>query len=85
MEDSTNNSLPGLSFLVIHWLNKFGGAPGNEGSRRTNQEEGVNDTLQQEALDRIRRATSELANAFADLGAFGVALDVSCCERPRLN
>lgn len=75
MEDSTNNSLPGLPFLVIHWLNKFGGAPGNEGSHRTNQEEGVNDTLQQEALDRIRRATSELANAFADLGAFGVALD----------
>jgi hypothetical protein len=70
MEDSTNNSLPGLPFLVVHWLSKFGGAPGNE----------AKDASQLDALDRIRRATNDLAHALADLGAFGVALNVSCRE-----
>ena len=78
MEDSTNNSLPGLPFLVVHWLNKFGGAPGNADSHRISQEEGkANHASKQDALDRIRRATIDLADAFADLGAFGVALNVS--------
>mmetsp|Transcript_9611 Transcript_9611/g.18048 ORF Transcript_9611/g.18048 Transcript_9611/m.18048 type:complete len:2241 (-) Transcript_9611:332-7054(-) len=76
MEDSANNSLPGLPFLVVHWLNKFGGAPRNADSHRISQEEGEanNQESKQDALDRIRRATIDLADAFADLGAFGVAL-----------
>jgi hypothetical protein len=56
---------PDLPFLVTHWLANYGG---------TRQ---VTDPQTQEAMDIIRKATSEIASAFASMGSFGTSIRVS--------
>ncbi len=45
---------------------------------RENAAAALSDAERQEALSRIRRATSEIASAFATLGAYGTTIRVSC-------
>lgn len=67
-----NNAKSALPFLVTQWLSEFSSNTNDTGSNRDE------DTSQkEEILMRIRSATSELAAAFTDLGAFGVTLSVS--------
>ena len=58
-----------LPFLVTHWLANFekNGRSGNEQARE----------CERLAMAKIRRATSEIASAFASLGAYGTTLRVS--------
>ena len=56
-----------MPFLVTHWLANYGAA----------STVGTRNMEQQEALDRIRKATSEIASAFESLGAYGTAIQVS--------
>ena len=65
---ANDDSLPPLSelpFLVTHWLANFR-QPENEG-----------DLQHEEAMERLRNATSEIAAAFSSLGAFGPSSRVS--------
>ena len=57
-----------MPFLVTHWLANYGAASTVVGTKNVEQ---------QEALDRIRKATSEIASAFESLGAYGTAIQVS--------
>lgn len=56
-----------LPFLVTNWLANYEGADGR----------GELDDRRKEAVDRIRRATSDIAAAFSSLGAFGQSTLVS--------
>ena len=68
----SNNAKSALPFLVTHWLSEFSSNAHDTGSNRDE------DTRRkEEILMRISNATSDLAAAFTDLGAFGVALSVS--------
>jgi hypothetical protein len=59
-------SLSELPFLVTHWLANY------------REEEGdMGDQQRQEALERLRNATSEMAAAFSSLGAYGTSSRVS--------
>ena len=81
---TNNNTSSELPFLITHWLNGYSqqhqqqrrikngnfisnNKKRNQSSKGTNEE----DVRTKEALARVRKATSELASAFADLGAFG--------------
>ena len=61
-DDSPPSELP---FLVTHWLANFR-QPENEG-----------DLQHEEAMERLRNATSEIAAAFSSLGTFGPSSRVS--------
>ena len=62
-ETARNNaSLPELPFLVTHWLHNYQGPEAGEGNRE-----------REEAIDRLRNATSEMAAAFSSLGAYGTS------------
>lgn len=56
-----------MPFLVTHWLANYGATPT---VGRTNPEE-------QEAVNRIRKAASEIASALSTLGAYGTTVQVS--------
>ena len=58
-----------LPFLVTHWLTSYG-------LDRDVHEE-CKEQQNADALERIRKATSELSQAFSDLGAFGHTIVVS--------
>lgn len=68
----SNNAKSALPFLVTQWLSEFSSNANDTGSNRDEETR-----QKEEILMRIRTATSELAAAFSDLGAFGVALSVS--------
>lgn len=69
-ETARNNaSLPELPFLVTHWLHNYQGPEAGGGNRE-----------REEAIDRLRNATSEMAAAFSSLGAYGASSRV-CCTR----
>ena len=72
MSGSTDSQSADLPFLVTHWLSNYGAVQtsGNEDSEEAKK-------FQQDAIERIRKATNDLSAAFADLGAFGVTLNVS--------
>ena len=63
-EDASTGAAEQLPFLVTHWLSQYSSNTASESLE------------EQEALDRVRRATSELAGAFASLGAYGTAMRV---------
>ncbi len=75
-----------LPFLVTHWLSHYSveNNAQNGNSIPTGHGTSATDEAQQDALNRIQRATNDLANAFADLGAFGVNLSVSINTNRRL-
>lgn len=56
-------SLSELPFLVTHWLANYQGEEG--------------DPQREEVIERLRNATSEMAAAFSDLGAYGTSSRVS--------
>jgi hypothetical protein len=56
-----------VPFLITHWLAHYGGQ----------NKEGMEDPQRKEATERIRKATSEIASAFASLGAYGTTFRVS--------
>lgn len=67
---SEEDRSPEIPFLVTHWLANYNvGLPGKESN--------VVNPDQEAALDRIRKAASDIASAFAVLGAFGQSLPVS--------
>ena len=57
-----------IPFLVTHWLANY------EKSKST----GSGDEKEKAAMAKIRNAASEIASAFATLGAYGTTLRVSC-------
>ncbi len=57
-----------IPFLVTHWLANY------EKSKST----ASGDEKQKAAMAKIRNAASEIASAFATLGAYGTTLRVSC-------
>ena len=61
-----------LPFLVTHYLANFHKEECREDSKASSL-----DPEQKEALDRIRRATNEIASAFSTLGAYGTSYRVS--------
>ena len=65
-----------LPFLVTHWLHNFN--PNENGQEGNSSKE--NSREKQLALERIRKATSELASAFTSLGAYGSSAGVSPTE-----
>ena len=75
MESSTSD----LPFLVTHWLSNAIPSRNRCSLRTPNDLDGNddNETKKQDAIDRIRNATRDLADAFADLGMFGATLNVS--------
>ena len=58
-----------LPFLVTHWLTSYG--LDSDGHEECKEQQNA------DALERIRKATSELSQAFSDLGAFGHTIGVS--------
>lgn len=70
-----------LPFLVTHWLQNFNPNANANAEGETFQAEADTDnntaTQRRAALERIRRATSELASAFTALGAYGESTVVS--------
>lgn len=58
-----------LPFLVTHWLSNYQ-IPRPSGDDQV-------DRRQEEALERLRQAASQVSSAFADLGSFGVSNVVS--------
>ena len=63
-----------LPFLVTHWLENYGR---NTVDFTMNTSSDCPNDERQEAVARIRRATSEIASAFATLGAYGTTFQVS--------
>jgi hypothetical protein len=86
--DGNNQISQDLPFLVTHWLanyNKNNGNGNNEetattASTTTTTNTAVDElqTMQRraEAMAKIRKATSDIASAFASLGAFGATTRV---------
>jgi serine/threonine-protein kinase RIO1 len=72
MDGRINNVNGDLPFLVTQYLSSFAAAPritdsdGNEEAKVSHHD----------AIDRIRKATNDIAAAFADLGSFGITLEV---------
>ena len=64
---SGGEAMEELPFLVTHWL--------------ANYNISNNDNNNAEAVERIRRASAELASAFSFLGAFGRTIPVSDSSR----
>lgn len=74
MNDNDNNAsmdaatrddallIPELPFLVTHWLHNYQGPEAGGGNRE-----------REEAIERLRTATSEMAAAFSSLGAYGTS------------
>jgi hypothetical protein len=74
-----------LPFLVTHWLANYDGSSGSSTTvasaspgecptnddNNTSSTNNTNNNNHAEAIQRIHRAASELAAAFADAGAFG--------------
>jgi hypothetical protein len=58
-----NDNAAEIPFLVTHWLANY--------ETKEKKEE------HQDAIQRIRKATSDIASAFASLGAYGTAFQVS--------
>jgi hypothetical protein len=77
--DSNNNIQHELTFLVTHWLANYGNPHRSNGdaSSRVTATTTPDEQLQSLAIERIRRATAEIASAFASVGAYGTTLRVS--------
>ena len=72
MDGEMHNPTRDLPFLVTQYLSNFVDAPRNADSKG-NEEAKI---PHHEAIDRIRKATNDIAAAFADMGSFGVTLKV---------
>jgi hypothetical protein len=74
--NGSNRDPTELPFLVTHWLSTLYNP---QGGKKNAADTAAADTSveQKEAMDKIRRATADLASAFSTLGAFGTASRVS--------
>ncbi len=83
--DSNNNIQHELAFLVTHWLANYGNSNcGTNGIHHIISDATArapttdsNEEQQRNAIERIRRATAEIASAFASVGAYGTTFRVS--------
>lgn len=79
-EQMTTGTASDLPFLVTHWLahynNQQQGQEESSATERTPEE--------RDAIQRIRRAASELSSAFHALGSFGTTSRVSPSNQQRL-
>ena len=66
-----------LPFLVTHWLRNFNLDNDQGVDRNETMQIGNSNKKKREALERIQKAASDLASAFAALGAFGTSTVVS--------
>ena len=62
-----NQNAADVPFLITHWLAHYGEQKKGE----------TEDPQRKEAMERIRKATSDIASAFTSLGAFGTTFRVS--------
>lgn len=67
-----------LPFLVTHWLAHHPSSSYNYATPTSNTQD--EEERRRDAMRRIRRAAADLALAFQDLGAFGVASRVRLFE-----
>jgi hypothetical protein len=65
-----------LPFLVTHYLANFRPREGSHGTAAAPRADPRHDPEEEAAVERIRKAATELADAFEALGAFGTALRV---------
>lgn len=76
--DGNNQISQDLPFVVTHWLDNYRSSDGiNEDTETSTTITAVQTMLHQEAMAKIRQATSDLASAFATIGAFGTIFRVS--------
>jgi len=64
--DYESNASTDLPFLITHWL--------------ANYNANTEDPDKKQALEQMKKATSQLASAFSTLGAFGTTIRVSEIE-----
>jgi len=70
--DGNNHISQDLPFIVTHWLDNYRSSNGiNEDTETSTAITAVQTMLHQEAMAKIHKATSDLASAFATIGAFG--------------
>jgi hypothetical protein len=69
-----------LPFLVTHWLRNYSSQIDHDGNCSSAGAAGKH-----AALERIKKATGELASAFSSLGAFGSSTAVSTEGLPMLS
>ena len=77
-----------LAFLVTHWLRNFNQTNGSNAASQNNATAAtttIDDRSKREALERIQRATSDLASAFSALGTFGTATAVSARQSSAMH
>lgn len=74
-----------LAFLVTHWLRNFNQTNGSNAAASPNDATTMDDRSKREALERIQRATSDLASAFSALGTFGTATAVSARQSKKVE
>ena len=98
MDGNNNQISQDLPFLVTHWLANYNKNNNNNGNNNeettmtasttttTTNTAAVDDlqTMQRraEAMAKIRKATSDIASAFASLGAFGTTTRVRQLNKP---
>ena len=75
-DNVSNHVQQEIPFLVTHWLANYGTVQ-NDNNNGNNNNKSSSEQERQEALVRIRRATSEIASAFATIGAYGTTYRVS--------
>jgi hypothetical protein len=75
--DISNRVQQEIPFLVTHWLANYGTVHNHNNNNNNNYKNASSEQERQESLARIRRATSEIASAFATLGAYGTTYRVS--------
>ena len=76
--DSNSHISQDLPFIVTHWLDNYRSSDGiNEDTETSTTITAVQTMLHQEAMAKIHKATSDLASAFATIGAFGTTFRVS--------
>jgi hypothetical protein len=82
--ENSNHIQREIPFLVTHWLANYGAEHVKKQHSNINSAHDhvvATDQERREALARIRRATNEIAAAFATLGAYGTTFRVSFRRR----
>jgi hypothetical protein len=87
MSDGAQQIREEIPFLVTHWLANFGKGGGtttnnsssssSSNKNNNNNNNTSNEEAEQIAIAKIRRAASDIADAFTTLGAYGTTLRVS--------
>lgn len=71
MDPTTSTISRDLPFLVTHWLSSYAAQGTDYDSEKPDAMDIDDSAVKKQAVNKIRNAASELASAFATLGAFG--------------